>query len=141
MITFNTLGRLICKTHPELVLQARERYNPMLKDLSEIPEVGRIIDSKYPGLSQFDRNVLIAACVYSLYCPASLIASRCQNAPANMRDTLATYLGYSNPTNINYWQDIARAHIKGERYIAKVADITSHFRSRSVNPAHWELGV
>ena len=95
------LARIVSVSHPEIVEELKSLYSPVLTDQSLVKEIFHRILSTYPDLEQYDRNVLIVATIYTLYCPAALIG--CQNAPANLRKVLADLLGYSNGTNINYW--------------------------------------
>lgn len=126
-IDYDQLGRMATIKMPELIKEIREKYTPTLTDQSHIPEICRRVISTYPELDQFDRNVLITACVYSLYSPATLIGAA--NAPANMRKAIAEVLGYENGTNINYWQNKASSFIKSQRYVKKVESITNQFKN------------
>ena len=128
-INYARLGRINFALDPENALVLNMKYSPILKDFKHIPEIYELICKAYPDYEQFDRQVLIAACIYQLYCPASLIAGRCQNAPAGMRKVVAELLGYENGTNINYWQDKARAFVKGRRFNDKIKGIVNHFEN------------
>lgn len=127
-INYSIIGRLASKQLPELTAEIKLKYTPALTNLALIPQICQAAIDAFPEYDQFDRNVLIAACIYSLYCPAALI--ECSNSPAGMRKAIADLLGYENGTNINYWQDKARAFIKSERYQSKVDSITSKFRTQ-----------
>lgn len=140
-MNFNTLGRIYTHQNPEQVRNLRMHYVPMLSDYKYVPEIYQIIKQQHSELDATDTKILFAAVVYKMYSPATLLAARVQNAPANMRKAIAEVLGYKNGTNINYFQAIARAHVKNPRYVKKIESIMEHFKNRSVNPAHWELGL
>ena len=132
-INYNIIGKLHYCLNPEAVKALQKHYTPLLKDLNHIPNIYALICSTYPDLNQFDKNVLIAACVYQLYCPASLVGTGCSNSPAGMRRTIADLLGYENGTNLNYWQDKARAFVKGKRFLTKMEPIIGHFKDINKN--------
>ena len=122
------LGRVATIKFPELVKEIEAKYSPALKDLKHIPEICERAMAYLPFLSQYDRNVLVSACVYQLYCPASFIG--CANAPANMRKAIADVLGYQNGTNLNYWHSIACAFMKNPRYAKVVESIIEEFKPK-----------
>lgn len=128
-VNYELIGRINYALNPQDGLMLQDKYTPSLKDLKHIPEIYAVICNTYPDLEQYDKNVLITACIYSLYCPASLIAAKVQNAPTNMRRAIADLLEYENATNINYWHDIARAFIKNPRYVQKIERIAEHFKN------------
>lgn len=126
---YEQYGRLASIHLPDLVKQIREKYEPSLKDLVHIPEIFKKVTYHFPDLDQHDRNVFLTAVTYQLYCPAALIDIRIANAPAGMRKVLADIMGYENGTNLNYFMNIARAHIKNPRYMIKVNSITNQFKN------------
>ena len=129
-INYELLGRIQYALDPISAIETNKNYSPVLRDLTQIPKIYSLICNTYPELQQFDKNVLIAACIYQLYCPAALLATRVRNAPANMRNTIADLLGYENGTNLNYWQDKARAFVKGKRFLSKMEPIINHFKNK-----------
>ena len=138
---YNSIGRIANILDHNLIQNIRRNYTPMLTDYALIPAIHARVTEQFPDLDKTDTFILASACVYRMYSPASLLAARCSNAPAGMRKALAETFGYKNGTNINYFQNIARAHVKNPRYVNKIESIMEHFRSRSVNPIDWELGL
>ena len=128
-INYDRLGRITAALNYENALALHKQYTPVLKDLKHLPKIYSLICNTFPDYGQFDRNVLIAACIYQLYSPASLLKGRCSKAPAGMRKVVAELLGYDNATNINYWQDKAKAFVKGRRYVGKMKIIIQHFET------------
>lgn len=128
-INYEQIGRMAEIKMPDRVKEIRERYEPILKDLKYIPEIFKEVFYHFPELDQHERNVFLTAVTYELYCPAALIEIRIANAPAGMRRALAQLLGYQNGTNLNYYMNIARAHIKNPRYLTKVNSITNQFKN------------
>lgn len=126
---YEQFGRLASIHMPDLVKQIREKYEPFLKDIVHIPEIFKKVTYHFPDLDHHDRNVFLTAVTYSLYCPAALIEIRIANAPAGMRRALADILGYENGTNLNYYMNIARAHVKNARYVKKIELITNQFKN------------
>lgn len=126
---YDQIGRLAAIHFPDLAKEIREKYTPTLTDQKYIPEICERAMAYLPFISQYDRNVLVSACVYQLYCPASFIG--CANAPAGMRKAIADVLGYVNATNLNYWHNIACAFMKNPRYVKVVESIIAEFKPQN----------
>ena len=140
-MNYRTMAKVYMHQNPEAARILRMNYTPMLKDNRHVAEIYSVIKEKYPDLDDTDTKILFSACVYKMYSPATLIAAGMQNAPSNMRKSIAEVLGYANGTNINYFQAIARSYVKNKRYIQKIANIEEHFKTRSVNPEDWKLAL
>jgi predicted Na+-dependent transporter len=123
------IGRLTYFKNPEAAINLQKAYTPILSDFNLVAEIYLRIRIQFPELDQTDTNILFAACVYKMYSPASLLAARTANAPANMRKAIAYILGYKNGTNINYFASMARSYVKNARYVAKIDQITETFKS------------
>jgi hypothetical protein len=123
---YDQIGRIATLKRPEFVKEIIEKYTPALTDLKHIPEICDDAMAYLPFVNMYDRNVLVVACIYQAYCPASFICNA--NAPAGMRKSIAKILGYEKGSNINYWQSIACAFMKNSRYAKVVNSIITNYK-------------
>jgi hypothetical protein len=122
-INYQLIGRLTYAKNPDAALTLQREFTPTMKDFSLVPLICKLVEQAYPYLDESDTKTLIAATIYKLYSPASLLKARCSNAPAGMRIALSNALGYKNGSNINFYQERARAHVKNPRYLKKIESI------------------
>lgn len=128
---YKKIGRTVAIQFPDLCKDIVKKYTPALTDLTYIPLICKKVLIHYPDIELYDQIILQIACVYHLYCPATLLGNRGCNAPANMRAAIANTLNYTNRTMINYYMDTARAFMKNPRFVKKVEILTAEFKTQN----------
>lgn len=126
-VEYDQLGRVLTILMPDLVKEIEMKYKITLTDQAHIPAIWEMVNNTFIEMDQFDKYIMLTAVVYSLYSPASLIG--CANAPANMRKAIAEVISCENGTLVNHWFNIARAHVKNARYVAKMNIIINQFKN------------
>lgn len=132
MKNLDTLARIIAKTNPEAFKAAEKLCAPMLKDIKFIPMIYSSIRETFPEMDKTDESILLTACVYSAYAPATLIAQGIQRAPNGIRAAMCELMEWKDEPTVNYYQDKGRAYVKNPKFRERMALVMGEFEQFSL---------
>ena len=139
MKNLDTLAKVIAKTNPEAYKAAETLCAPMLKDIKFIPMIYSAIRDAFPEMDKTDESILLAACVYSAYAPATLIAQGIQRAPNGIRAAMCELMQWKDEPTVNYYQDKGRAYVKNPKFRERMALVMEGFEQFSLKPAQIKI--
>ncbi|WP_158797668.1 hypothetical protein [Pedobacter sp. L105] len=139
MKNLDTLAKVIAKTNPEAYKAAEILCAPMLKDIKFIPMIYSAIRDTFPEMDKTDESILLAACVYSAYAPATLIAQGIQRAPNGIRAAMCELMQWKDEPTVNYYQDKGRAYVKNPKFRERMALVMEGFEQFSLKPSQIKI--
>lgn len=134
-----TIAKVLQRSEPEAYRKAVKMCEPMLAKPSLIPEIHSRIRSEFPDMDRTDESIMFAACVYSAYSPASLIASGIERAPNGIRQVMCEVMQWNDAPVVNYYVSIAQAYLKNPKFKEKVSVVLLGFQQFSVKSNQIEL--
>lgn len=133
-----TVARLLALKEPEVFRAMCRECEPMLTNLTLIPQIHSTIKEQHPDIDRTDESILFAACIYHAYAPAALESS-IERAPNGIRQIMCKVMEWNNATVCNHYSSIAQAYIKGKSFKERVTAVLMGFERFSVKSQQIEL--
>ncbi|WP_114937548.1 hypothetical protein [Mucilaginibacter endophyticus] len=138
-LKLSTVAKVIAKQSPEQYRAAVKVCEPMLANTGVIPAIHKAIKDTYPDLDRTDESIMFAACVYSAYSPASLLAPGIERAPNGIRKVMCQVMNWADAPVVNYYTGIAAAYLKNPKFKDRVSAVLLGFQQFSIKSNQIEL--
>src|SRR5437868_4536845 len=102
MANLATIAKVIARQSPEQYRAAVKMCEPLLATPSIIPAIHQAIKEAYPDMDRTDESIMFAACVYSAFSPASLLAPGIERAPNGIRKVMCQVMDWADAPVVNY---------------------------------------
>ncbi len=135
----STIAKMFAKENPSAFNELCNRSEPMLKNVSLVPQIHVKMRALYPELDRTDESILFAATVYYAYAPATMTDSSLERLPNGIRKEMCKAMIWKDAPVCNYYAGIAKAYFKGKTFRTKVDEVLSYFQSWSLKADHTEL--
>lgn len=134
-----TIAKMLAKKNPSEFRACCIESEPMLRNISLVPEIAFKIDEEFPELDKTDKSILYAASVYFAYSPATMIDTSLERLPNGIRQQMCDVMQWKDAPICNYYSNIAVAYFKGKSFREKVERVLAHFQGWSVKRNQIEL--
>jgi hypothetical protein len=139
MAKLSTIAKVIQRQSPEQYRAAVKMCEPLLATPSIIPAIHQAIKEAYPDMDRTDESIMFAACVYSAFSPASLLAPGIERAPNGIRKVMCQVMDWADAPVVNYYTGIAGAYLKNPKFKEKVSAVLLGFEKFSIRSQQIEL--
>ena len=135
----STIAKMFAKENPSAFSELCNRSEPMLKNVSLVPQIHVKMKELYPELDRTDESILFAATVYYAFAPATMTDSSLERLPNGIRKEMCKAMIWKDAPVCNYYAGIAKAYFKGKTFRTKVEEVLSYFQSWSLKADQTEL--
>jgi hypothetical protein len=139
MVRLSTIAKVLQRQSPEQYREAVRMCAPMLASPSIIPAIHNAIKQAHPDMDRTDESIMFAACVYTAYSPASLLAPGIERAPNGIRKVMCEVMQWNDAPVVNYYTSIASAYLKNPKFKERVSAVLMGFEQFSIKSNQIEL--
>jgi hypothetical protein len=138
-LKLTTVAKVLQRQSPEQYRAAVKMCEPMLAQPAIIPAIHTAIRTAHPDMDRTDESIMFAACVYTAFSPASLLAPGIERAPNGIRKVMCEVMKWNDAPVVNYYTSIASAYLKNPKFKERVSAVLLGFEQFSVRSNQIEM--